>query len=70
MQQKDVDENRLILLWEVIKDNIAYYVEDSLEAVLRLSDPSIFMMLGMSDARMLNDVIFLDYLTDDSTAFS
>eukprot|EP00973_Karenia_brevis_P027812 3832774-Karenia_brevis.AAC.1 len=28
------------------------------------------MMLGVSDVRILNDLIFLDYLTDDSHAFS
>eukprot|EP00973_Karenia_brevis_P023521 3238733-Karenia_brevis.AAC.1 len=38
--------------------------------MLQLPDPSIFMMLGMSDVKILNDLIFLDYLTDDNTAFS
>eukprot|EP00973_Karenia_brevis_P089236 12374810-Karenia_brevis.AAC.1 len=35
-----------------------------------MSDPSIFMMLGLSDVKILNDLIFLDYLTDGSDAFS
>eukprot|EP00973_Karenia_brevis_P081978 11365307-Karenia_brevis.AAC.1 len=34
MQQKIADENRLILLWDVIKENIACYMEDSLEDYL------------------------------------
>eukprot|EP00973_Karenia_brevis_P055622 7734482-Karenia_brevis.AAC.1 len=36
--------------------------------MLQLSDPSIFMMLGMAEVKFLNDLIFFDYLTDDSTA--
>eukprot|EP00973_Karenia_brevis_P057068 7939694-Karenia_brevis.AAC.1 len=60
MEQKEPDETRLVLLLEVIKDNIAYDVVDSITAVWELSDPSIFMMLAVSDVRILNDLIFLD----------
>eukprot|EP00973_Karenia_brevis_P067031 9321670-Karenia_brevis.AAC.1 len=45
-------------------------MEDSLQAMLQLSDPSVFMMLGMAEVKILNDLIFVDYLTDDSNAFS
>eukprot|EP00973_Karenia_brevis_P047495 6594199-Karenia_brevis.AAC.1 len=47
MQQKDMDEARVSHLWGVIKDNISCYMEDSPQAMLKLSDPSVFMMLGM-----------------------
>eukprot|EP00973_Karenia_brevis_P029431 4060808-Karenia_brevis.AAC.1 len=43
--------------------------EDFPQAMLQLCDPSIFMMLGMAEVKILNDLIVLDYLTDDSTAF-
>eukprot|EP00973_Karenia_brevis_P070428 9790341-Karenia_brevis.AAC.1 len=69
MEQKDLDETRLVLLWEVIKENIADNVVEAVSAVWQLSDPSIFMMLGLTDVSLLNDLIFLDYLTDRSHAF-
>eukprot|EP00973_Karenia_brevis_P085103 11812791-Karenia_brevis.AAC.1 len=38
--------------------------------MLQLSDPSVFMMLGMGEVKILNDLIVLDHLADDNNAFS
>eukprot|EP00973_Karenia_brevis_P020944 2880561-Karenia_brevis.AAC.1 len=38
--------------------------------MLQLSDPSVFMMLGMAEVKTLNDLILLDYFTDDNDAWS
>ena len=41
----------------------------SMTPVRELSDAKLFMTLGLSDVRILNDLIFLDYLTQDNNAF-
>ena len=69
-EEKHVDETRILLLWDIILDNVNCDTSACMKAILELSDPSIFMMLGVSNVKMVNDLIFLDYLTDGNNAFT
>ena len=40
-----------------------------LRPVEKVADETLFMTLGMSDVRILNDLIYLDYLTASNHAF-
>ena len=68
-EEKHVDETRN-LLWHIILENVSCNTSACMNAILELSDPSIFMMLGVSNVKMVNDLIFLDYLTDGNNAFT
>ena len=68
-EEKHVDETRN-LLWHIILENVSCEPSDCMNAILELSDPSIFMMLGVSNVKMVNDLISMDYLTDGNSAFN
>ena len=70
LEDKQFDETRLTLFWDAILDDVNCDTSACMKAILELSDPSIFMMLGVSNVKMVNDLIFLDYLTDDNNAFT
>ena len=56
-------------LWKNICGNVADPDSSAMETILELSDPSIFMMMGLADMDTLNDLIFLDYVTESSYAY-
>ena len=53
-EEKHVDETRN-LLWHIILENVSCNTSACMKAILELSDPSIFMMLGVSNVKMVND---------------
>ena len=65
VQEKNVDKERRHLLWDVILDRVDEDHPKSAAAILDLSDPNIFMLLTFH-VELLNDLIFLDYLTEDN----
>ena len=65
MQERSMDEDRRHLLWDIILGNVTDDASTCMNATLELSDPTIFMMLGI-DTKLVNDLIFLDYLTNDN----
>ena len=69
VQEKNVDQDRRHLLWNIILSNVDEDLPESTAAILELSDPTIFMLLTI-DTELLNDLVFLDYLTEDNAAFT
>ena len=63
-----MDEDRRHLLWDIILLNVIDDASTCMNATLGLSDPAIFMMLGI-DTKLVNDLIFLDWLRGDNNAF-
>ena len=69
VQEKNVDQERHHLVWNVILTHVDEDLPESTAAILELSDPTIFMLLTFN-TELLNDLIFLDYLTEDNSAFT
>ena len=69
VQEKNVDQDRRHLLWNVILTHVDEDLPESTAAILELSDPPIFMLLTFN-TELLNDLIFLDCLTEDNSAFT
>ena len=56
-------------IWDEFVDNLQCAGQVGMRPVLLLATETLFMILGMPDARILNDLIFLDYLTTSNYAF-
>ena len=69
VQEKNVDQDRRHLWWNIILTHVDEDLPESTAAILELSDPTIFMLLTCN-TELLNDLIFLDYLTEDNSAFT
>ena len=68
MQERTMTEERRHLLWDIILDNVTEDASACKNATLELSDPTIFMMLGI-ETKLVNDLIFLDWLRGENNAF-
>ena len=69
-EEEHSDATRSFVLWSIILENVSCNLSASLEAVIEMSNPYIYMMLGMSKVHIVNDLLFLDYLTDEDCAFT
>ena len=60
-----MDKVRRHLLWDVILEQVDDNLPNSMATIAELSDPNIFMLLTFN-VELLNDLIFLDWLTDNN----
>ena len=69
VQEKSVDRDRRHFSCNIVLINVAEDLSESTAAILELSDPNIFMLLGIN-LELLNDLVFLDHLREDNAAFT
>ena len=55
--------------WDDLSNILQCAATVELRPVEKLADQTLFMILGMSDVRILDDLIYLDYLTSSNHAF-
>ena len=65
---RNVHKESRQILWDIILQQVEDDIPTCTGTILALSDPNIFMLLSFN-TELLNDLIFLDYLTDSDNAF-
>ena len=65
---RNVHKERRQILWVIILQQVEDDILTCTGTILELSDPNIFMLLSFN-VELLNDLSFLDYLTDSNNAF-
>ena len=66
---QDVLQETRQMSWNTILQQVEDDIPACTGAILELSNPNIFMLLTF-DVELLNDLFFLDYLTDSDNAFN
>ena len=64
-EQKNVDKERRQASWDMLLEQVDNNLPKYISTILELSDPNIFMLLSFQQ-ELLNDLIFLDWLTENS----
>ena len=64
-----MDKERRQMLWDIIVKEVEDDAASCGTTILELSDPKIFMLLSI-DIELLNDLLFLDHLTDSHNFFT
>ena len=64
-----MDKERRQILWDIIVQEAENHTASCGATIVELSDPKIFMLLSM-ETELLNDLLFLDHLTDSNNAFT
>ena len=65
---RDVLKETRKISWDTILQQVEDDIPTCTGTILELSNPNIFMLLSFN-THLLNDLFFLDYLTDSDTAF-
>ena len=64
-----MDKERRQILWDIIVKEVENDTVSCGATILELSDPKIFMLLSI-EIELLNDLLFLDHLTDSNNTFT